>query len=69
MSISERVNEFLTKNNSSSFCDDCIAEILNLSRRQQANRVTGALGTTDNFLRKKGMCSGCDKEKIVIRKS
>ena len=65
--IAERVNAFLTEQAPLSFCDDCIAQRLELSRRQQAHRVTSALGTTTNFRREDGMCDCCGQAKKVIR--
>ena len=65
--ISERVNAFLTQEAPRAFCDDCIAQRLQLSRRQQAHRVTSALGTTTNFLREDGACSICGQIKKVTR--
>ena len=69
MLIPERVNKFITDHMPDTFCDDCIAEQLDLSRRQQANRVTSALATTDNFRREIDSCSLCGKEKKVIRRA
>ena len=67
MSIPEQVNAFLTERRPSRFCDDCIAERLELNWRQEANRATNALGTTDSFHRARGICSICDKKKKVIQ--
>jgi hypothetical protein len=69
MMIAERVNEFLREHSPLAFCDDCIAERLSLSRRQQAHRVTSALGTTTNFRREEGTCSACGEVRKVIRYS
>ena len=66
MMIAERVNEFITAKRPAAFCDDCIAEELELSRRQQAHRVTSALGTTSNFQRGQGICSRCGEDRLVI---
>jgi hypothetical protein len=67
MLIAERVYNFLAERVPLAFCDDCIAERLELSRRQQAHRVTTALGTTANFHRKDGTCSLCGETRKVIR--
>jgi hypothetical protein len=67
MTIAERVSDWLKQKKSARFCDDCIKEELNLSRRQQAFRVTSALGTTSEFERQTGDCTSCGKEKLVIR--
>jgi len=69
MMIAERVNAFLMEHRPLAFCDDCIAERLGLIRRQQAHRVTSALGTTTNFQREEGSCSACGEVRKVIRHS
>jgi hypothetical protein len=51
MSIPEQVTEFLKKQPGQAYCDDCIAEEIPLKRRQQAQRVTGALAMTADFVR------------------
>ena len=50
-------------------CDDCIADRLDLSVRQHANHKTRELAGSDGFERKKGRCSLCDGEKLVIRRA
>lgn len=49
--------------------DDCIADKLNLSVRQHANRRTRELAGSSGFERRKDVCSLCAGEKLVIRKS
>ncbi len=72
MSLPERVTAFLTAQRPNRFCDDCIAESLELIRRKEAtkdvHRATIALGTTDSFRRALGVCSICGKEKKVIQR-
>jgi hypothetical protein len=68
MTIPQRINEFITKHRPNAFCDDCIAEKLDLSRRQQAHRVTSALGPTGDFRREVDSCSLCGNEKKVTRR-
>lgn len=65
--IAEQVYRFIRDLRPKSVCDDCIAESLNLSRRQQAQRVTNALATTSDFQRWQGTCSICSGAKKVIR--
>lgn len=67
--ISWRVNEFITAQKPRAVCDDCIAASLHLSRRQQSARVTGALETTNDFVRETDQCSICGSEKKVIRRA
>ena len=57
-SVAERINEYLTKR-PVPICDDCLAQALGLSRRQQAAAVTIVLGTTPSFNRYDGACTDC----------
>lgn len=66
MTIATDIHEFLTGRAPSAFCDDCIAEMLHLSQRQQAALRTETLGTTRDFTRQSGQCSNCGNEKLVI---
>ncbi|PYX28223.1 MAG: hypothetical protein DMG77_16605 [Acidobacteria bacterium] len=69
MTIAERVSNFLRdKHPGTSYCDDCIAKQLDLSRRQQAQRVTIALAVTKDFVRQIGTCPECKgRDKFVTR--
>lgn len=67
--IAERVNEYITAARPRAVCDDCIADALKLSRRQQSARVTGALETTSDFERVEDECSMCHGYKKVIRRA
>jgi hypothetical protein len=67
LSIPERVVAFLKKHPKTTYCDDCIKDNVQLKRRQQAQRVTGALATTHDFCREVGKCSECGDSKLVIR--
>lgn len=49
-------------------CDDCIADHLKLTVRQHANHKTRELEKDRSFDRRKGTCSVCHNEKLVIRK-
>ncbi len=69
MSIPDRVNAFLTAQRPSQFCDDCIAESLDLGGRHEVQRGTSVLETTDSFHRALGVCSMCGKEKTVIQRA
>lgn len=66
--IAWRVNEFITRAKPRAYCDDCIANAIKLSRRQQSARVTGALETTSDFVRELDECAGCGTQKKVIRR-
>ncbi len=68
-SMPDRVSAFLTAQRPSRFCDDCIAESLELRQRQDAQKATSALETTDSFHRALGICSMCGKKKKVIERA
>jgi len=68
-SIAYRVNDYVTKLRPRAVCDDCIADALALSRRQQAARVSGALETTSDFVREIDECVTCHNVKKVIRRT
>ncbi len=67
-SMSDRVSAFLTAQRPSQFCDDCIAESLELDRHE-VRRGSIALETTDSFHRALGICSVCGKKKKVIQRA
>lgn len=67
LTVRERIASFLSEREETPYCDDCIAKRLGLARRQQAQQATSALGQTGNFLRSKGLCFDCSKDKLVIR--
>ncbi len=69
MSVSERVSAFLTAQRPSRFCDDCIAESLEVIGKAEVQKTTMALETTDSFHRAPGFCSMCGKEKSVIHRA
>ncbi len=73
MSIPDRVNAFLTAQRPSRFCDDCIAECLELLQKHdvkpKVRDAASTLETTDSFRRWLGICSMCGKEKRVIRRA
>ncbi len=69
MSKLERVNAFLTAQRPSRFCDDCIAESLEVVGKPEVQNPTSALKTTDSFYRALGICSMCGKEKTVIQRA
>ncbi len=68
MSMPERVSTFLTAQRPSRFCDDCIAESVELNRPDVA-KASKAMATTDGFHRALGICSMCGKEKTVIQRA
>ncbi len=73
MSMWDRVNAFLTAQRPSRFCDDCIAESLELIRKHEVKPkvrdAASALATTVSFHRALGICSMCGKEKTVIQRA
>ncbi len=73
MSILDRVNAFLTAQRPSRFCDDCIAESLELIQKRgvkkKVREAASALETTYSFHRALGVCSMCGKKKKVIQRA
>lgn len=69
MTVLDQVRAFVTRLSPDAVCDDCIAERLQLSVRQHANHKTRELAGTAGFERRKDMCSLCEAEKLVIRKT
>ncbi len=67
-SMSDRVSAFLTAQRPSRFCDDCIAESLELGRHE-VQKGSSALETMDSFHRALGVCSMCGKEKKVMQRA
>ncbi len=67
--MSDRVIAFLTAQRPSRFCDDCIAESLEVIGKPEVQKATSALKTMDSFRRWLGICSMCGKEKNVIRRA
>lgn len=65
--VPERITDFLKERENTPYCDDCIARQLGLEQRQQAQQATSALGQTGKFLRSKGLCFDCGKDKMSIR--
>lgn len=69
MAVLDDVRTFVARLSPEAVCDDCIAERLGLSIRQQAGHKTRELAGSGGFERRKGPCSLCASEKIVIRKA
>jgi hypothetical protein len=69
MSIPEDVTKFLRQHKGVAYCDGCIQKNVGLKLRQQAQRVTGAIAQTPEFIREKGLCSNCGGDKLVTKYS
>jgi hypothetical protein len=69
VNITERVKSFLCERDNVPYCDDCIKHSLGLKWREQAQSVTGSVAGTESFIRSKGLCFDCGKDKLVIRSS
>ncbi len=77
MSMPERVSTFLTAQRPRQFCDDCIAESLELGGKQKvpkasivlAAEASIVLATMDSFHRALGICSMCGKKKTVTQRA
>ncbi len=68
MTVLDDVRAFVTRLSPDPVCDDCIADRLGLSVRQHANHKTRELAGSGGFERRKGSCSLCRGDKLVIRK-
>jgi hypothetical protein len=69
MTVLEQVRSFVSRLAPEPVCDDCITERLNLSVRQHANHKTLELAGSPGFERRKGRCTLCGADKLVIRRS
>jgi hypothetical protein len=69
MTVLDAVRAFVARLSPDAVCDDCISERLELSVRQHANHKTRELAGADGFERRKGSCSLCGAEKLVIRRA
>jgi len=67
MSITDRVSEWLQRQQGKSFCDACIATQLGLQGRRAVWRASKFLAARNGFQRGKGPCPVCHKNRIVIR--
>ena len=68
MTVIDDVRNLIAQLSPGPVCDDCIADRLQLSVRQQANHKTRELAGVDGFERRKGSCSLCGADKLVIRR-
>jgi hypothetical protein len=62
MTVADRILGLLVKQ---PLCDDCIAELLNLSDRQHANQVCRRLSDATKLSRSKMTCPHCSNHKFV----
>lgn len=69
MTVLDDVRNFIARLRPEAVCDDCIADRLKLSVRQHASHKTRELAGDGGFERRKGPCSLCGGEKLVIRRS
>jgi hypothetical protein len=69
MTVLDDVAAFIGRLSPDAVCDDCIAERLKLTVRQHANHKTRELAGSGGYERRKGPCSLCRGEKLVIRRT
>ena len=65
MSIKVQVADFLIQNGSAGYCDECLAEVHELSSDEEVQQVTRELSEERFFTKAAGRCSHCHKEKQV----
>ena len=66
VTVLDDVRDLVARRKGESTCDDCIANKLKLGVRQHANRKTNILAHEPGFVRKKGTCTTCGGDKLVI---
>ena len=69
MTVLDDVRALVTRLSPEPVCDDCTVERLDLSMRQHANHESRELAGIDRFERRKGRCSLCESDKLVIRRA
>lgn len=69
MTVLDDVRALVTRLSPEPVCDDCIVERLDLSMRQHTNHESRELAGIDGFERRKGRCSLCESDKLVIRRA
>jgi hypothetical protein len=70
MSVPQRVNDFNTKHRPKAVCNSCIAAGVGLiNNTAHPAQITGALGTTSDFVEGPGTYSICKGSKKVIRRA
>lgn len=68
MSVLDNVRALISRLSPAPICDDCVAEKLELTERQQANQKARELAGADRFERRRDICSICYGEKLVTRR-
>jgi hypothetical protein len=66
MAVPDQITGFLNAHRRQPYCDDCIANLVGLKKRQQSQQATKPLGGTSQFVRSSGSCSNCGRHKMVI---
>lgn len=61
----EQILELLVDSSPQVFCDDCISNELNITPRQQVNQLCRALSKNNEIVRRKGICSSCNRRKLI----
>jgi hypothetical protein len=68
VTVLDAVRALIARLSPEPICDDCIADKLDLSVRQHANRKTRELAGEGGFERTKGECGLCRATKLVTRR-
>lgn len=70
MLVAQKINDYISSKRPAAICDKCIAEGVGLTNKAaHPAQITGALGTTSDFVRGPGKCSLCKNDKVVIRRA
>lgn len=68
-SIPARINNFISANYPNAVCNRCIAAGIGIPNQPtRPAQITGALGTTSDFIQDSGHCAICGCRKTVIRR-
>ncbi|MGQ0277044.1 hypothetical protein ACT17R_00170 [Sphingopyxis sp. Q841] len=65
--IAGQIEQLVEMLGGAAICGDCITDRLDLSVRSQANAVTRVMEGEEAFVREKGRCIDCARNKIVVR--
>ena len=66
MTVQARVAALVDALGQKPFCDGCLADLLGLDYRTQANQVTKNMGDSLIYWRRKGKCARCGERRTVI---
>lgn len=66
MLVAQKVNDLITGLCGEAICDRCIYDQMNFASHAHSAQITGALGTTSDFIREKSTCGKCGEVRTAI---